>query len=182
MTAPMESYNEIDAVEGFGNMEMSNEATRPFGPGGRVFVRGGLSSATLNTPKGPATLNLPAPVPTLAQFRALEEAVNANNQRATAQLAQLNRQVAARSQQGIGILPLLIGLMAKNRFDTHVHEQDGDPPLPAAGGDGGSMLLPLLLLAPGILGGQSTSRSWTSGGQDSISPLLLILLFTKFFK
>ena len=82
MTAPM-GYNEIDGVEEFGTFQMADEATRPFGPAGRVFVRGGLSSATLNTPKGPATLNLPSPVPTLAQFRLLEQAVNVNNQRVT---------------------------------------------------------------------------------------------------
>jgi hypothetical protein len=185
MTAPM-GYNEIDAVEGFGTFESSEEAIRPFGPAGRVFVRGGLSTATLNTPKGPATLNLPSPVPTLPQFRALEQAVNTNNQRVTAELARLSREVAARSQQGIGgigMMPLLIGLMAKNRFDNHVHEEDGSKPLAAAdGGDSFSAFLPLLLLQPGLLGGLGGSRTSGSGSQDAISPLLMILLLTKFLK
>jgi hypothetical protein len=186
MTAPM-GYNEIDAVEGFGSFETSEEAIRPFGPAGRVFVRGGLSTATLNTPKGPATLNLPSPVPTLPQFRALEQAVNTNNQRVTAQLAQLSRQVAARSQQGgiggIGIMPLLIGLMAKKRFDTHVHAENNEPPTTAAGGDSGfSAFLPFLLLQPGLLGGQGGSAASASGGQDAMSPLLMILLLTQFLK
>jgi len=41
-----------------------------------VFAPGGLVSATLHTPKGPAKLNLPSPVPTLTQFRTLEQALN----------------------------------------------------------------------------------------------------------
>ena len=186
MTAPFEGYNEVDAVEGYDNFESTDEATRPFGPAGRVFVRGGLSSATLHTPKGPATLNLPSPVPTLVQFRALEQAVNANNQRISADLARLSRQVAAgRGQQGImgmGMMPLLIGLMAKNRFDTHVHPDNDEPPSPAGdGGDSFSAFLPLLLLQPGLLGGLGGSRT-ASGTQDAMSPLLMAFVLTKFLK
>jgi hypothetical protein len=187
MTAPMGTYNEIDAVEGYGSFEMSDEAIRPFGPAGRVFVPGGLNKATLNTPKGPATLNLPAPVPTLTQFRALEQAVNNNNQRVTTELTRLRSEIAARNQQGIGgigMMPLLFGLMAKNRFDTHVHEEDGNAPLPARdGGDSFTSFLPLLLLLqPGLLGGVAGSRTPGSGSQDAISPLLLMLVLTKFLK
>lgn len=187
MTAPVEGYYEIDPVEGFDNYGTAAEATRPLGMGGRVFVRGGgLSSATLNTPRGPAQLNLPSAVSTLAQFRALEQVVNANNQRLTAQLAQLSRQVAARSQQGIGgigMLPVLIGLMAKDRFDKHVHEEDGDPPLAAAdGGDSFSGFLPLLLLQPGLLGGLGGSGTSAPGSQDAISPLLTAFVLMKFLK
>jgi hypothetical protein len=181
----MESYSEVDAVDGFGNFELTNEAIRPFGPAGRVFVPGQpLQKATLFTPKGPATLNLPSPVPTMAQFRALEQAVNANNQRVTAQLAQLTRQTATQGQQGIGMMPLLlIGLMAKNRFDTHVHEEDGDPPLATAeGSDSFSAFLPLLLLQPGLLGSLGGSGPSAPGSQGAISPLLMVLLFTKFLK
>jgi len=183
MTAPMGGYNEIDAVEGYGSFEMADEATRPFGPAGRVFVRGGLSSATLNTPKGPATLNLPSPVPTLAQFRLLENAVNANNQRVTVELARLSREVAGGRSQGIGMMPLLIGLMAKNRFDTHVHPGENEPPSAADGSDSGfSAFLPLLLLQPGLLGGLNGSRTSASGTQDSISPLLMAFVLMKFIK
>jgi hypothetical protein len=182
MTAPIGGYNEVEAVEGLDSFEMADEATRPFGPAGRVFVRGGLSSATLHTPKGPATLNLPSPVPTLAQFRALEQAVNANNQRITAELARLRSQVSASPQQGIGMMPLLFGLIAKNRFDTHVHETGGSPPVPATNGDSGfGMLLPLLLFQPGILG-SGGSRAPGSGQQDAISPLLMVLVLSKFLK
>lgn len=186
MTAPMEGYNEVDAVEGFDNFESTDEATRPFGPAGRVFVRGGLSSATLHTPKGPATLNLPSPVPTLVQFRALEQAVNANNQRVTAELARLGREVVARrGQQGImgmGMMPLLIGLMAKNRFDTHTHPDSGEPPSPAAdAGDSFSAFLPLLLLQPNLLG-LGGSRTTTSGTQDGLSPLITAFVLAKFLK
>jgi len=155
---------------------------------GRYAYPGGLISATLNTPKGPAKLNLPAAVSTLAQFRALEQAVNQNNQRVNAQLAQLNRQIAARSQQGIGgigMMPLLIGLMAKKRFDTHVHEDKGQgkPAAAADAGDSGfTSLLPLLLLQPGLLGGQGGSGASASVGQDGMSPLLMMLLVTQVFK
>lgn len=181
MTAPMGGYNEIDPVEGYGTFEMADEATRPFGPAGRVFVRGGLSSATLNTPKGPATLNLPSPVPTLAQFRLLEQAVNVNNQRVTAELARLS--AASGRGQGIGMMPLLIGLMAKNRFDTHVHPGENEPPSAAEGDSSGfSAFLPLLLLQPGLLGGLGGSRTSASSTQDSISPLLMAFVLMKFIK
>jgi hypothetical protein len=160
MTAPMEAYNEIDSIEGFGNFETTNEAM-PWGPLKKVSVPGGLISATLNTPKGPAKLNLPSAVPTLAQFRSLEQAVNANNQRTSAELARLSRLAAApRPQQGIGMMPLLLfGLMAKNRFDTHVHEENNEPPKAGEGGDSFSSLLPLLLLQPNLLGGLGGSST-----------------------
>jgi len=182
MTAPAGTYSEVDAVEGFDNFEMTDEAARPFGPANRVFTPGGLSSATLHTPKGPATLNLPSPVPTLNQFRSLEQAVNTNNQRVTAELAQLRRLIATRpAQQGIGMMPLLIGLMAKNRFDTHSHPGNNEPPSASTGGDSSfSMLLPLLLLQPGLLGQITGGTRTTSNGQDAISPLLLAFVFARF--
>jgi hypothetical protein len=187
MTASAGYYNEIDAIEGFDNFEMTNEVVRDHRTGA-VRVPGGLISATLNTPKGPAKLNLPAPVSTLAQFRTLEQVVNTNNQRVNAQLAQLSRQVAARSQQGIGgigMMPLLIGLMAKKRFDTHVHEDKGQgkPAAAADAGDSGfSAFLPFLLLQPGLLGGQGGSGVSAPGGQDGMSPLLMMLLVTEILK
>ena len=144
----------------------------------RVFVRGGLSSATLHTPKGPATLNLPSPVPTLVQFRALEQAVNANNQRISADLAGYpagGRGAGPAGHHGDGDDAAAIGLMAKNRFDTHVHPDNDDPPSPAGdGGDSFSAFLPLLLLQPGLLGGLGGSRT-ASGTQDAMSPLLMAL-------
>ena len=78
---------------------------------------------------------------------------------------------------------LLIGMMAKNRFDNHVHEENGEPPTKAAdGGDGISAFLPLLLLQPNLLGSLTGSRTSASGGQDAISPLLMMLVLTKFLK
>jgi hypothetical protein len=58
MTAGMEAYDEVDAVESFDDFESTAEAF-PFRPGRKVFAPGGLASATLHTPKGPAKLNLP---------------------------------------------------------------------------------------------------------------------------
>jgi hypothetical protein len=185
MTAPAGFYNEIDSVEGFDNFETTYEVTRDHRTGA-VRIPGGLVSATLNTPKGPAKLNLPAAVPTLTQYRTLEQVVNANNQRITAQLAHLTRQVAASSQQGIGgigMMPLLMGLMAKKRFDSHVHEAEGAPPLPAAGGgDSFSSLLPLLLLQPNLLGGLGGSGTSASGSQDAMSPLLTMFVLMNFLE
>ncbi len=58
MTATAGYYNEIDAIEGFDNFEMTDEVVRDHRTGS-VHVRGGLLTATLQTPKGPAKLNLP---------------------------------------------------------------------------------------------------------------------------
>jgi hypothetical protein len=184
MTASAGYYNEIDAIEGFDNFEMTEEVVRDHRTGS-VRVPGGLITATLTTPKGPAKLNLPAPVSTLAQFRALEQVVNTNNQRVNAQLAQLSRQVAARSQQGlagIGMMPLLlVGMMAKNRFDHHVHVKDGPEPI-SANGDSFSAFLPLLLLQPNLLGSLTGSASSAPGSQEGISPLIMMLVLSKVLK
>ena len=91
MTTFAEGYDEVESFESF-DFESADEAARPFRPGGRVFAPGGLSSATLHTPKGPAKLNLPSPVPTLTQFRTLEQALNANTQRVNAVQNELTRQ------------------------------------------------------------------------------------------
>jgi hypothetical protein len=180
MTAPMEGYYEVDPAEGFGEHESAFEARRPLG---RVFAAGGLTSATLNTPRGPAQLNLPSPVPTLAQFRTLEQAVNTNSARLNTELAALRREIAARRQDpNQAMFPLIFGLLGQRRLreelEGHRHDEGtGAVILPAAGGGDGSfsLLLPLLFLQPNLFGQGGSASS--GGGMGGMSPLLLMLLF-----
>jgi hypothetical protein len=164
--------------------EFADEASRTrFRPG---LIPGALSSATLNTPRGPATLNLPAPVATLAQFRALEQTVNATTQRVNAVqagLARLNREFAARrrEQESQATTMLLLSFLTVRRlredFLGHTHEgMDGKVVLPAAAGGSssiGSILPFLILLQPTFLGQSTTSSDGSMGG---LSPILLLLL------
>jgi hypothetical protein len=115
MTPFAEAYDyEFDPGESLDATEFADEASRPrFRP---RPIPGALSSATLNTPRGPATLNLPAPVPTLAQFRTLEQTVNANSQRVNAVqagLVRLNRELATRrrDQDGQSTTMLLLSFL-----------------------------------------------------------------------
>lgn len=189
MTAPMEGYDEVDAIEGFDDFESAGEATFPFRPGGRVFVPGGLSTATLHTPKGSAKLNLPSPVPTLTQFRTLEQALNANTQRVNAiqtDLGRVRRELALRRRdpQGQSTMSLLFTLIGqkKLREDIEGHTHVGNNAaavLPAGSGGGSSSILPLLLLQPGMFG-QSNAGSPSSGTQDAMSPLLMMVMLDLF--
>lgn len=185
MTASAEAY-EVDDSELFEEFETADEARRGFRPAKKVFVPGGgLVSATLQTPKGPARLNLPAALPTLAQFRALETVINAQSQRMNAvqaELVRVRRELALRrrDQQGMGSSSLLFPMLfqKKLRDDLEGHTHTGNTAaavLPAGSGGGFSSLLPLLLLSPGIFGGSSSSGS-SSAGQDAMSPLLMLLL------
>src|SRR6266540_2555157 len=174
MTASMEAYDEVDAIEGFDDFESTGEAFRP---GRKVFVAGGLSTATLYTPKGPAKLNLPSPVPTLTQFRTLEQALNANTQRVNAvqtELARVRREVALRRRDPQGQNPLSMFLLMKlsKDFKTHTHEAIDKPPKVSADSSGFSSFLPLLMLQPGMFG-QSGTGSSSSGAQDAMSPLMM---------
>jgi|SRR5882724_7721180 len=168
--------------------EFADEASRTrFRPG---LIPGALSSATLNTPRGPATLNLPAPVATLAQFRALEQTVNATTQRVNAVqagLARLNRELAARrrEQESQATTMLLLSFLTVRRlredFLGHTHGSDGKVVLPAGTSGSSSLgssslgsLLPfLILLQPNFLGQSTTSSDGSMGG---LSPILLLLL------
>ena len=99
MTAVAEAYeSDYEFAELFDEMELTEEAVRGrFRPAKKVFFPGALSSATLHTPKGPATLNLPSPVPTLTQFRSLEQTVNGTSARLNAvqtALARITREWA----------------------------------------------------------------------------------------
>jgi hypothetical protein len=186
MTAPL-GYDEVEAIESFDDFELADEAF-PFKVpiGRRISVGGtGLSSATLHTPKGPARLNLPSPVPTLAQFRALEQALNASTARVNAvqaELVKVRRELVLRRRdpQGQGMMSLLIPLMLKRKFDNHVHDvgnQTSDTPKVEDGGSDISSLLPVLLLQPGIFGQSTTTPA--GGGQDSTSQLLLMMVLME---
>ena len=169
-----EFFEEVESFEG------------RYQPARRISIPGaGLASATLVTPRGPAQLSLPAALPTLTQFRTLEAAVNAQAQRLNvvqADLVRVRRElIARRREQGglgsSGLLPLLLFRRLRDDFDNHSHAATGALPTVTPSTTGGiSSLLPLLLLAPGIFGGSSTPGS-SGGGNDTMSPLLLALVF-----
>jgi hypothetical protein len=180
MTAPS-GYDEIEAIESFDDLELAEESILPFKFGRRISVAGaGLSTATLHTPKGPAKLNLPSAVPTLAQFRALETALNASNARVTtvqAELVKVRRELALRRADPMGgMMSLMIPLMIKKKFDVHTHSGNDEPPTipPSAGGDF-STFLPFLFLQPGLFGGAAAGNPSTAG-QDSTSQLIMMLV------
>jgi hypothetical protein len=186
MSAYAEAY-EVDEGEFFEDFEMTDEAKLGFRPARRVSVPGtGLTSATLNTPKGPARLNLPAALTTVTQFRQLEAALNAQTQRVNsmqAELVRVRRELAARRRDQTGqgpmglLFPLLLQKKLRDDLEGHTHSADNTTPtFPAGSGGGFSSLLPLLLLSPGILGGAPATGS-ASTSQDAMSPLLLLLLF-----
>lgn len=187
MTAPADLYQEVDSFESFDGLEFADEAARsPFTPGRRVFVPGGIASATLNTPKGPARLNLPSPVPTLQQFRSLEQALNAVNQRLNAtntQLLQARRELAARKAEQFGsgstgmILSLIMQKKIRDDLETHTHSANNTVATIPTGGNKFDSLLPILFLQPGIFGGQpqATGAAPAAGGMESILPLILMM-------
>ena len=184
MTTVEEAYEyDVELSELMEDFEVSDEAMRRPVRIVRPSLQGALSSATLHTPRGPATLNLPAPVATLAQFRTLEQAVNANTQRLNtvqAELMRVRRElvIRRRGQQGMSssmLLPVLLLQQLRGDLEGHTHAALNAPPVLPGGRGGFASILPLLLLLqPGIFGG-------SSGGQDSsglgMSPLLLAFLF-----
>jgi hypothetical protein len=185
MTTFEEAYEyDVESSEFMEDFEVSDEAVRrPLRPV-RPSLQGGLSSATLHTPRGPATLTMPTRVVTLEQLKTLEQAVNANTQRLNtvqAELMRVRRElvIRRRGQQGMGssmmLLPVLLLQQLRGDLEGHTHTAFNAPPvLPGGRGGFGSFLPLLLLLQPGIFGG-------SSGGQDSsglgMSPLLLAFLF-----
>jgi len=178
----MEGYDEVDTVEGFDDFESTDEATSAFRPGRRVFSPGGLSTATLQTPRGTAKLNLPSAVPTLSQFRKNEQALNATIQRLNGvqtELARVRRELALRPRdQGQNFLPLMLTLKLSADLKGHTHVgSNAAAVLPSSGG-GFSSFLPFLLLQPGLFGGAgSSSGNQPSGAQDAMSPLLMMVMF-----
>jgi hypothetical protein len=159
-------------------------------PGKKVSVPGaGLATATLVTPKGPAKLNLPTAVPTQTQFRQLESALNAQTARLNAvqaELVKVRRELVIRhrEQQGMGsssmtsmLMPLLMQKKLKEDLEKHTHV--GAPAaavIPASSGDALTSLLPLLLLAPGMLGGSTTTAA--SGKEPDVfsNPIVMMML------
>jgi hypothetical protein len=185
MTAVAEAYEaDYETTEAFDEMELSEEAVRGrFRPGKTVFIPGSLSSAVLNTPKGPATLNLPSPVPTLTQFRALEQTVNGTTARVNAvqtALARITREVAAqrRAQQSQVTSMMMFSLLTQRRLRDdlagHTHDSEGHAVLPAGGSSFSSFLPFIFLMQPNAFGGSSGAQD---GGMGGFSPMLLALLF-----
>jgi hypothetical protein len=188
MTTVDKAYEyDAESSEFMEDFEVSDEAVRRrYRPGRPISIPGALSSATLHTPRGPATLNLPAPVATLAQFRALEQAVNATTQRLNtvqAELMRVRRELAVRrrDQQGMGSSMLLFSLLSQRQLrddlEGHTHTAVNSPPVLPAGGGGFASFLPFLLLSqPGIFGGSGGSgaaRSRRAAIAEQILPLAL---------
>jgi hypothetical protein len=185
MTTVDEAYEyDVESSEFMEDFEVSDEAVRRrYRPGRPISIPGALSSATLHTPRGPATLNLPAPVATLAQFRALEQAVNASTQRLNtvqAELMRVRRELAVRrrDQQGMGSSMLLFSLLSQRQLrddlEGHTHTAVNSPPVLPAGGGGFASFLPFLLLSqPGIFGGSGAARSRRAEIAEQILPLAL---------
>lgn len=194
MSAYSDAY-EFDESEFFEEFDTGDEARLGFKPAKKISVPGaGLVSATLNTPKGPARLNLPAAVPTQTQFRHLEAALNAQTQRLNAvqaELVKVRRELVLRrrEQQGMGsssmtsmLMPLLLQRNLKEDLKGHTHEgSDAAAVLPTGSSSGLSSILPLLLFMPGIFGGSTPGGSSTSStsSMDTMSPLLMAMVFAE---
>jgi hypothetical protein len=186
MNGYMEGYDEVDAVEGFDDFESTGEARfRPgIRPGRRVVAPGPgvVRYAKLETPRGQATLTMPAPVVTLAAHQALVEAVNANTQRVNEVLARVRREIALRPRdQGQNMLPLILTLKLQQDLKGHTHTGNNTPPtFPTASGGGLSSGLPLiLLLMPGLFGqftAGSSSSTQSSGTQSDPMQLFMMMV------
>ncbi len=187
MTAVAEAYeSDYEFSESFDEMELAEEAVRGrFRPAKKVFFPGALSSATLHTPKGPATLNLPSPVPTLTQFRSLEQTVNGTSARLNAvqtALARITREVAARRRDqsgGQSMMMMMFALLGQKKLRDdlvgHTHTgSDAKAVLPTtSGGSSLTSILPfILLMQPNVFGGSTTGQD--NNAMGGILPFLLI--------
>lgn len=188
MTAVAEAYEaDYEFSESFDEMELTEEAVRGrFRPAKKVFFPGALSSATLHTPKGPATLNLPSPVPTLTQFRSLEQTVNGTSARLNAvqtALARITREVGARRRDQSGqtsMMMMMFTLLGQKKLrddlagHTHVGS-DAKAVLPTTSSSGSSLtsILPfILLMQPNAFGGSTTGQD--NNAMGGLLPILLI--------
>jgi hypothetical protein len=73
---------------------------------------------------------------------------------------------------------LLFQKKLRDDLEGHTHSANNAlPTLPPGSSGGFSSLLPLLLLSPGIFGGSSGTGSPSTGQDNTMSPLLLALLF-----
>lgn len=185
MTAPMDLYEEVDSFEGFEEATSADEF-RLLNFKKPLRAPGGLTTATLNTPKGPAKLTLPASVATLTQYRTLESVVNALTVRlntTTAQLAHVRRELATvKSTQvgaGGGMSGMLFSLLGQKKLredlEEHTHSDVGAKADLSGASGGLDSLLPLLLLQPNLFGGQPSSAPG-GPGQDAMSPMLMLIM------
>jgi hypothetical protein len=188
MTAYAEAYEaDYEFSESFDEMELTEEAVRGrFRPAKKVFFPGALSSATLHTPKGPATLNLPSPVPTLTQFRSLEQTVNGTTARLNAvqtALARITREVSARRRDqsgGQSMMMMMFALLGQKKLrddlagHTHVGS-DAKAVLPTTSSSSSlTSILPfILLMQPNVFGG-STASGQDNNAMGGLLPILLI--------
>ena len=190
----MSAYSESYDVEesSFEEFDSGDELSWPsiLKPGKKVSVPGaGLLSATLNTPKGPAKLNLPTAVPTQTQFRQLESALNGQTQRLNAVQAELGKVrrelvIRRREQQGMGsssmmsmLMPLLMNKKLKEELHGHTHAgSTAAAVMPASSSDAFSSLLPLLILAPGMLGGSTTTAASSREPDAFSNPIVMMIL------
>ena len=187
MTAFAEAYeSDYEFSELFDEMELTEEAVRGrFRPAKKVFFPGALSSATLHTPKGPATLNLPSPVPTLTQFRSLEQTVNGTSARLNAvqtALARITREVGARRRDPSGqsnMMMMMFTLLGQKKLRDdlagHTHTgSDAKAVLPTTGSSSSlTSILPfILLMQPNAFGGSTTGQD--NNAMGGLLPFLLI--------
>jgi hypothetical protein len=188
MTAFAEAYEaDYEFSESFDEMELTEEAVRGrFRPAKKVFFPGALSSATLHTPKGPATLNLPSPVPTLTQFRSLEQTVNGTSARLNAvqtALARITREVGARRRDPSGqsnMMMMMFSLLGQKKLRDdlagHTHTgSDAKAVLPATSSSSSSLtsILPfILLMQPNAFGGSAAGQD--NNAMGGLLPILLI--------
>jgi hypothetical protein len=186
MTAFAEAYeSDYEFSESFDEMELTEEAVRGrFRPAKKVFFPGALSSATLHTPKGPATLNLPSPVPTLTQFRSLEQTVNGTSARLNAvqtALARITREVSARRRDqsgGQSMMMMMFALLGQKKLRDdlagHTHGLDGKAVLPTTSSSSSlTSILPfILLMQPNAFGGSTAGQD--NNAMGGLLPILLI--------
>jgi hypothetical protein len=192
----MTASNMFEDTESYANYEdfefASEAAVRDHRTGQppRIFVPGGVSSATLNTPKGPAKLSFPAAVPTLQQYRTLEQAVSSTNARlsaATADLARMRQELAAQRQGGQGgimsmMLPLIMQRQLREDLEGHTHPvATGPAKMPTSSSNSFSTLLPFIMMQPGMFGGYGVG-SGASGGQDGMSQIMMMFVMMEIFR
>ena len=73
------------------------------------------------------------------------------------------------------ILSLITTKKLREDLESHTHDATTGVAKVPGGGSKLDSLLPLLLLQPNLFGGAMGGQS-TAGGQDAISPLMLLLL------
>jgi hypothetical protein len=192
MTAP-NMFEETESYSNYEDFEFASEAAvrdHRRGQPPRIFVPGGVSSATLTTPKGPAKLSFPTTVATLEQHRRLEQAVSSTNARliaATADLARMRQELAAQRQGGQGgmmsmMFPLMMQRQLREDLEGHTHATGtGAAVMPTSSSSSFSTLLPFIMMQPGMFGG-SGAGSGASGGQDGMSQMIMMFVMMEIFR